>query len=138
MTTPEWLYHYRAVVRSVYDGDTITVDVDLGLESWLHGQSLRLYGINTPELRRPTRKAGLAARDFLRLLIPDNSVIYIQTQIRSPARPWWKIWRRGRDKRGKYGRYLATVWTRNEETGSWTDVNQLLVDTGHAVEYMRR
>ena len=85
-------------------------------------QKLRLWGINTPELRRPTRDAGLAARDFLRELI-DGKEIYIQSH---------------RDKRGKYGRYLATVWTQNEETGEWTDVNQLLVDTGHAVEYMRR
>jgi len=26
------LYHYRAVVTDVYDGDTVTVDLDLGSE----------------------------------------------------------------------------------------------------------
>lgn len=42
------MYEYRAFVRKVYDGDTITVDIDLGFEVLLKNQKLRLYGINTP------------------------------------------------------------------------------------------
>lgn len=45
------LYHYAAQVVSVYDGDTITVDIDLGLEVWLKGQKIRLLNIDTPEVR---------------------------------------------------------------------------------------
>jgi micrococcal nuclease len=33
------LYHYRAIVRSVYDGDTCTVDLDLGLHTWVNGET---------------------------------------------------------------------------------------------------
>ena len=35
------LYHYRAVVIDVYDGDTVTVDLDLGFHVWKRG---RRYG----------------------------------------------------------------------------------------------
>ncbi len=51
----ENLYHYRAVVVSVYDGDTCTVDIDLGLNTWVRGEKLRLYRINAPELRGSER-----------------------------------------------------------------------------------
>ena len=62
----ENLYYYRAVVVSVYDGDTCTVDIDLGLNTWVRGEKLRLYRINAPELRGPERPEGLKSRDFLR------------------------------------------------------------------------
>jgi micrococcal nuclease len=55
------LYHYRAKVVSVYDGDTCTVDIDLGLHAWVHNEKLRLARINAPEnigLEKP--------RDWLR------------------------------------------------------------------------
>ena len=29
------LYHYRAIVTDVYDGDTLTVDLDLGFHVWV-------------------------------------------------------------------------------------------------------
>ena len=29
------LYHYRAIVTEVYDGDTLTVDLDLGFHVWV-------------------------------------------------------------------------------------------------------
>jgi endonuclease YncB( thermonuclease family) len=43
------LYFYKAEVRDVHDGDTVTADIDLGFSTWLHDQKLRLYGINAPE-----------------------------------------------------------------------------------------
>lgn len=58
------MYEYTAIVREVYDGDTVTVDVDLGLCTWLHGQKLRLYGINAPEMRGEQRTAGTVTRDW--------------------------------------------------------------------------
>ena len=54
-------FHYRATVTSVYDGDTCTVDLDLGLSITLHKQKIRLHRINAPELRgRSKRRAGAA------------------------------------------------------------------------------
>ena len=87
-------YIYKARVVSVYDGDTITVDIDLGLSTWLHGSSIRLFGIDTPELRGEERSAGLAARDHLRSLLPANTPIILRTI---------------KDHTEKYGRYLGII-----------------------------
>ena len=112
---PASLYHYKAIVRSVYDGDTITVDIDLGMHSWIHEEKLRLYRINAPELTGTTKVAGRAARDFLRGLV-DGKEIFVETI---------------KDQREKYGRYLAEVWLQNTD-GLWLYVNDLLVQMGHA------
>ena len=110
------LYHYRAVIRKVYDGDTCTVDIDLGLGSWIHGEKLRLYGINAPEVRGVERPAGLESRDFLRSRIKGKEVV-LQTI---------------KDKKGKYGRYLAYIWLK-DESGNWVNINDMLVQQGYAV-----
>lgn len=110
------LYNYRAQVRSVYDGDTCTVDIDLGLGVWLRGEKLRLYGINAPELIGEERPQGIKARDFLRSLIDDREII-IRTY---------------RDKKGKYGRYLAELFI-PKSGGGWLNVNDELVSRGFAV-----
>ena len=59
------LYHYRAVVTDVYDGDTVTVDVDLGFHVWVHGEKIRLAHIDAPERKGATKAEGLASGDFL-------------------------------------------------------------------------
>ena len=110
------LYHYRAEVVSVYDGDTCTVDIDLGLGIWVRGEKLRLLRINAPELRGDEKIEGKASRDFLREQI-FGTAVFIQTQ---------------KDKRGKYGRYLAEIWLETS-LGKWVNVNDSMVAAGHAV-----
>lgn len=105
------LYHYRAVITEVYDGDTVTADVDLGFSVWVRGERLRLARIDAPEVRGADKDAGFAARDFLRDLILDKPII-VQTI---------------RDRKGKYGRYIAELWLDGES------VNDRLVAEGHAV-----
>lgn len=110
------LYNYKGLVTSVYDGDTCTVDLDLGLNLWVRNEKVRLYRINAPELRGKDRAAGLRSRDFLRSLI-DQKKIYIQTI---------------KDRREKYGRYLGEIWVELGK-GNWVNINDLLVQEGHAV-----
>lgn len=110
------LYHYKAIVTAVYDGDTCTVEIDLGLHVKISGEKIRLARINAPEVRGVQRPQGLIARDFLRNLILDKEV-FIQTL---------------KDKRGKYGRYLAEIWLQNEDD-TFTNINDLLVSGGYAV-----
>jgi micrococcal nuclease len=111
----EKLYFYQAVVRSVYDGDTMTVDIDLGMHNWIHGEKLRLLRINAPEVRGRSRKKGEAARDYLRGLV-DGKVIVLETY---------------KDDKEKYGRYLAEVWMQ-QENERWINVNDAMVKAGHA------
>ncbi len=109
------LYNYRAVVVSVYDGDTIRVDIDLGLKTWVRNEKIRLARIDAPELRSSEKEAGKAARDFLRTLILNREII-LETE---------------KDKEGKYGRYIGEIWMKDEE-GEYFNVNDLMVQKGHA------
>lgn len=109
------LYHYRAIVQSVYDGDTCTVDLDLGLSTWIRGENLRLSRIDAPEVRGEERKDGLRSRDFLSSVIEGKSIV-VQTI---------------KDRREKYGRYLAEIWV-TDINGEWININDLMVQKGYA------
>jgi len=97
-------YVYNAMVTEVYDGDgkfevTLKIIVDIGMRELVtitRNKELRVYGIDTPELRSGDKRhnaAGKIVRDFVKDLILDKEVI-ITTH---------------KDKRGKYGRLLADV-----------------------------
>jgi micrococcal nuclease len=107
------LYTYRAHIIKVYDGDTVTALVDLGFHIQIE-MNLRLYGIDTPEVRGEDRPQGLIARDYLANLILHHDVVI----------------RTIKDKQEKYGRYLAVIYLDE------LDVNQAMIDNGYAVEYM--
>ena len=113
----EQLYNYRAVVTGVYDGDSITIDIDLGFNNWMKNQKVRLLGINTPEIRGEERPDGLVARDRLRELILDKEIIITSYK----------------DKSGKYGRWLATVFLKQD--GMFENINTLLLHEGLAEVY---
>ena len=110
-------YWYKATVVKVYDGDTITVDVDLGFDMCFHDVKIRLHGIDTPEIRGEERPEGLVARDRVRELIMSKEV-----QINTI-----------RDRQGKYGRYLGIVFIPGED-GELININELLVKEGLAEE----
>ena len=111
----ESLYWYRGVVVSVYDGDTLRADIDLGLSIWVRNEKLRLLYIDAPELRGDELERGRASRDFLR-----EQVLGKEVRIRTK-----------RDRKGKYGRYLAEIWLPQPD-GSWLNVNELMVEAGYA------
>jgi|TARA_R110000822_G_C14997673_1_gene460399 micrococcal nuclease len=107
------MYEYKATVTKVYDGDTITVDFELGFGIILKSQKIRLLGINTPEVRGKSKPEGLISRDALRTRILGK-VITIKTS---------------KDKKGKFGRWLGEVFIEEE------NVNQWLIAEGHAKPY---
>jgi micrococcal nuclease len=104
----------QAKVVKVYDGDTCTCVFDtLGLGLYKH--SIRLVGIDTPEIRGKTPEEKIRAkevRDFVRELILDK-IVQLQCK--------------GSDK---YGRILGIITTDQSIV-----VNDLLVDNGMAIKY---
>ena len=94
---------YPAEVTSVYDGDTITVAIDLGFDI-VKTEKIRLHGINAPEVRGSERYEGLKSRDALRQKILHKS-IELETF-------------KG-DKKGKYGRTLGIIWLDDENINNW-------------------
>lgn len=112
------LYNYRAIVVGVFDGDSVTLDIDLGLGVWSKGQKCRLAGIDTPEIRGEERPEGLKAKQRLVELVLGKQVA-ISTE---------------RDRTGKYGRWLVTIWHLGDD-GVWININELLLSEGHAEIY---
>jgi micrococcal nuclease len=112
------LYNYRASVVGVYDGDSVTLDIDLGLGIWSKGQKCRLLGIDTPEIRGEERIEGLKSKQRLCELILGKQVA-VETY---------------RDRTGKYGRWLVTIWDLDDELG-WVNINELLLSEGYAKIY---
>lgn len=107
------LFVYSAFVESVYDGDTITVNIDLGFGINFKNQKIRLLGIDTPELRGEERPEGLKVRDWLRDKI-DSKLVILKTY---------------KDSKGKYGRWLADVFIDGE------CINADLVAQGYGASY---
>ena len=109
------MYEYKALVTKVYDGDTITVDIELGFGVFLHKQSLRLAYINTPEVRGEEKEQGYISRDRVRELILGKEIV-VKTQ---------------KDSKGKYGRWIAEVFYNDLEMS----LNEQLINEGLAERY---
>lgn len=108
----QFLYHYKANVLSVRDGDTFVVDVDLGFQAWLHGKAVRVVGCDAFELRKT---GGDAAKNFTEdVLAQAGNKVILQFCSRFED---------------NFGRLLARVWVGNK------DLAELLKDHGHAVEF---
>lgn len=113
------MYEYNATVVRVYDGDTIRADLDLGFGIWMRNQSIRLMGINTPEVRGDDRAEGLIARDRLRVLLEEAGNKCIIKTIKT-------------NQTGKYGRIIGEILTAEHDKS----LNDILIAEGFAVPYM--
>jgi len=111
------MYRYRAIITKVYDGDTVTADIDLGMQMWMKGVKLRLLGIDAPEIRSKDlaeKAAAIQARERLKDLILGKEV-FLETK-----------------KRGKYGRWLVTIIIND------CDVKDILLEEGLVSEYPKK
>ena len=110
------MYEYRAIIRRVVDGGTVDITLALGFDI-LYNNRIRLLGIDTPESRTrdlEEKKLGLAAKERVRELCPVGSTVTVKTT---------------KDGRGKFGRILGEIYVGD------VNVNKLLIEEGHAVEY---
>ena len=109
------MYEYRASVERIVDGDTIHCTLDLGCGVFKK-ETLRLWGINAPELRGRDSDAGIASREWLISKLTPHDYVTIRTH---------------KDKSGKYGRLLGDIWV------GGINLNTQMVRDGMAVEYMK-
>lgn len=119
METPR-PYIYKFKVTSVYDGDTITGDIDLGFNVILRNQKIRLYGINAPEISGTDRPQGLITKERVRALIEGKDVVLESY----------------RDKTEKYGRWLGIIHYKTDTSSTLTNLNEQLVTEGLAQKYL--
>ena len=113
------MYEYKALITSVYDGDgAFEAVIDLGFNIQME-KTVRLSGVDTPELRGEQYEAGKKVRDFVRSLILDKYVT-IRTY---------------KDHSGKYGRLLADIQISPVEFTAQNDLGELLISMGYAKPY---
>jgi len=116
----KYLYHYKAEVLSVYDGDTVTLMIDQGMKHFARVK-VRMIGINTPEIRTKDldeKQRGYQAKEYLRSRIEGKTVI-VHTQ-----------------KKGKFGRWLGVIWDYDEKLeGLGESLNDEMIRVGHAKAY---
>lgn len=126
------LYRKLAKLESVYDGDSYRISIDNGKYNWDFNHPVRLFGIDTPELRprhgsaeekTAERAAGHEARArALDLLNAATGPLVIQT-----------LKRPGKKLLDKYGRILAHIFI---PVGDQViDLAQQLIEEGHGLPY---
>jgi len=124
-------FSYFARVLRVIDGDTFLLDVDLGFHVHIT-EKIRLLGVNTPEKfgvkkESDEYKAGMAASQWVMdqfgvSFDPKGCPINTDVDVRILT---------SKDKQGKYGRYLATLYV-GDDTES---INTKLIHMGFGAEY---
>lgn len=95
------MYQYRFSLVRVIDGDTLVVDIDLGFYVTVR-QTVRLVGINTPELHATdpmVRCEAQKAKEFVELWFQQQNESKMDLTLRS-EKPI---------STDKYGRWLARV-----------------------------
>ena len=116
----KYLYHYKAKVISVYDGDTITLMIDQGMKHFARVK-VRMIGINTPEIRTKDldeKQRGYQAKEYLQRRIEGKDII-VHTV-----------------KKGKFGRWLGVIWDYDENLDELGEsLNDEMIRMGHAFAY---
>lgn len=128
---------YQCKIQHVYDGDTPTIVLKLpGIEQFF-AFNVRLYGIDTPEVKGDLSVSGFVSRNKLIQLTTDQQ---IDINAKLTTQELNKIFENNKlllkafihDQQDKYGRPLATLY--NQNIGD-ISVNQILITQGFAKEY---
>jgi len=112
--------YYVRELKSVVDGDTIDVVIDLGFNV-LFQQRVRLAGIDTPESRTSDKfekTLGIESKEYLKKQLKEAKSIVIKTE---------KM-----DSSEKYGRILGWLYV-NDDTES---INDKMINDGYAWAYL--
>jgi micrococcal nuclease len=93
------MYTYKGRVIKVVDGDTLDVEIDLGFDI-KHNIRVRLLNVHAPEIHSVKRGSeeyirGMEAKEKVDQWVASNPEVRILTV---------------KDKKEKFGRYLAEVW----------------------------
>ena len=107
----EDLYEYNAYIAKkydgVYDGDTIYINVDMGMHIGNNVQGIRLKDVWAPEIRGEEREDGLIVEAWVQTRLNPGDQVRIRTY---------------KDKQS-FTRWVADVW-RKDDDGNWIHLNE--------------
>lgn len=116
------MYEYKAKLIRAIDGDTVELLIDLGRSIYI-SEKIRLYGINAPERKNETHKAGINSTIRLEyLLTTTGETLMIKTI---------------KDKTDKYGRLLGILYTSSSGHSLENfeeSINHQMIREGYAIE----
>lgn len=110
---------YAAKLDSIVDGDTMDMVIDLGFRTTTE-QRVRLLGVDCPEVKGETKKAGDAATEATRSWMKSHGNLVIRT-------------RKTKKQADSFGRYLVEVF--GDKDGKQESLNDYLLESGFAVKY---
>lgn len=111
------MYHYKLKDIRVVDGDTIDCLIDLGCSIFIR-RTMRLYGINAPEMHGSTLQAATITTNRLKQLIMSTTTVYGKTIL---------------DKSDKYGRLLIVLYPSDDINQK--SFNDILLEEKLCVSY---
>lgn len=136
ITSPAYRYNFN--VTAIYDGDTVVGNLDMYDHVWKAEETIRLYGINSQEIRRSSAK-GIDAEDvqvgydhrdaLIRGLGLDPSDYDRKVRYHELAKPVSVIIETIKDTSGKFGRLLGIL----HKDG--VNLNELMRDVIGGVEF---
>lgn len=84
---PEPQYVYHAEVVRVVDGGTVVMNIDLGFHVWLHDETLRLAGVEAPDLKGDKKEEAIKWREALTNLLEGHKLTIQTKKDKSPNPP---------------------------------------------------
>lgn len=100
------MYEYAIKeITKVVDGDTIDIECDLGFKIDVEIR-LRLEGINAPEKRGKTKKAGMKAKEFVEKWLELHEELMATRELLVKT-----------SKKGKYGRWIGDIYYKEAKDG---------------------
>ncbi len=106
-----FVYQFPAEIDSWHDGDTCRVHRGASPAIMIHGEQVRIEGINAPELRNA---GGPESRDYAATLAPPGTLVTLICT-----------------REDKYGRLLARI-----VLPDGNDFSSLMIAANHAVAYV--
>lgn len=102
-------------IDSVHDGDSIRLTKPN--DDWW--ENYRIIGIQAPEIEgyRPEECFGPESAEFVKALLPENTIVWIQQDI---------------SDKDPNGRFLRHIFIEDEETGEYFLLSEVLVRGGYA------
>ena len=115
------MYTYKCRINKVLDGDTVEIDLDLGFNTTLANQKVRLLGIDTPESRTTNKEEkvrGALSKKKLQEKLPVGCSVKIITH-------------KNDNNDDKFGRILGEFIL-----DDGTNLNKWMIENNYAVPYL--